>query len=80
MCRPLLFTSIKAPANLPHEVTAKHLGSRPVYESLTYLQRALTAQLMEDTKTWRGETGISGILGTDEHRLKYAQRNIAATE
>ena len=35
---------------------------------------------MSASKTWRGEEGILGILGTDEHRLKYAQRNLAATE
>ena len=35
---------------------------------------------MSASKTWRGEVGILGILGTDEHRLKYAQRNLAATE
>ena len=35
---------------------------------------------MSASKTWRGEVGILGILGTDEHRLKFAQRNLAATE
>ena len=34
---------------------------------------------MENVKTWRGE-GLSGLIGTDEHRLKYAQRNLASTE
>ena len=35
---------------------------------------------MANSKTWRGETGICGVLGNDEHRLKYAQRNLASTE
>ena len=34
---------------------------------------------MAGSKTWRGE-GTCALTGTDEHRLKYAQRNLASTE
>ena len=34
---------------------------------------------MAGAKTWRGE-GFCALIGTDDHRLKYAQRNLASTE
>ena len=34
---------------------------------------------MAVSKTWRGE-GFCAMIGTDEHRILYAQRNLASTE
>ena len=34
---------------------------------------------MAVSKTWRGE-GACALMGTDAHRLRYAQRNLASTE
>ena len=34
---------------------------------------------MAVSKTWRGE-GFHALTGTDEHRIRFAQRNLASTE